>query len=219
MRSTGYGTTDDSSRCYREGGEIYKTISTVGYRNITVSYDLRVNTLGNNNTGEGTGSCVPDHNLIDEQLTVYYSTNGGSSWNEIGWVSRATLLASYQAYGTRQLNLSGFADCNNNAGFALRFRWQFNTASDRGELDNIIVRGTAVEATPPASVTGFTANLGDMQNTLAWTNPSDADFKAASIVYKTGSYPSAPADGTLLIDKATRRVPATPTSTPAWPTA
>lgn len=139
MRSTGAGGTDNTDRCNREGGEIYKTISTAGYSNISVQYDLKVNTLGQNNTGAGIGNCPVDHNLIDEQITVFYSTNGGSSWTEAEYLTRATLLASYQNYGTRTINLSGVSACNNNSNFALRFRWQFNTSTDQGNLDNIKV--------------------------------------------------------------------------------
>ncbi|MDO8682444.1 MAG: NBR1-Ig-like domain-containing protein, partial [Armatimonadota bacterium] len=201
MRSTGYSSTDDANRCNREGGEIYRTISTAGYRNITVSYNLRVNTLGNNNTGEGTGTCQTDHNLIDEQLTVYYSTDDGANWKEADWVSRGTLRAIYQTYGTRQINLSGLTGCDNNANFALRFRWQLNTSSDRGELDNIMVKGLAIDAASTGTVTGFTAISGNREAALSWTNPSDSDFTAVTIVYKTDSYPTAPTDGTLVIDK------------------
>jgi len=139
MLSTGIAATDSTGRCTREGGEIKKTISTAGHSGIKVYYDLKVNTLGEANTGAGLGSCTVDHNLIDEQITVFYSTNGGSSWTEAEWVKRVNLLAGYQSYGTRTVDLSGISACNNNANFAVRFRWQFNTGSDTGRLDNIKV--------------------------------------------------------------------------------
>ncbi|MDO8589494.1 MAG: sugar-binding protein [Armatimonadota bacterium] len=141
MRSTGAGGTDSTDRCTREGGMINKTISTSGYSNIKVSYDLHVNTLGGNYTGAGTGSCggAIDHDLIDEQVTVYYSTNGGTSWTEAEYTTRSTLLASYQTYGTRTIDLTGVTACNNNASFALKFRWQLNTTSDTADVDNIKV--------------------------------------------------------------------------------
>ena len=36
-------------------------------------------------------------------------------------------------------DLSGVSACNNNPSFGLRFRWQVNTTSDHGKLDNIKV--------------------------------------------------------------------------------
>ena len=140
MRCNGSGSTDNGNTCTREGGEIYRTISTVGYRSIQVSYNLRVNSLGNT-PGAPTGSCSVDHGRIAEQLTVYYSTNGGASWTDAGYLVRSALLAGYQIYGTRTLDLSGVSACNDNAGFALRFRWQMNTANDVADLDNIRVTG------------------------------------------------------------------------------
>jgi hypothetical protein len=139
MRCSGSGASDNSDTCTREGGEIRKTISTSGYSNIKVSYDLRVNTLGGNYTGAGAGSCSDDHSLIDEQVTVYYSTDGGSSWTEAEYLARGSLLAGYQSYGTRTIDLTGVTACNNNANFALRFRWQCNSSADLCDLDNIKV--------------------------------------------------------------------------------
>ncbi|MDO8587894.1 MAG: DNRLRE domain-containing protein, partial [Armatimonadota bacterium] len=138
MRSTGAATANNSDRCQREGGIITKTISTVGYSNIKVTYDLDVNSLGTAYTGAGTGTCTVDHNLIDEQITVFYTTNG-STWTEAEYLLRSSLLASYQAWGARTINLTGVPACNNNPNFGLRFRWQFNTTSDQGNLDDIVV--------------------------------------------------------------------------------
>ncbi|MDO8586543.1 MAG: sugar-binding protein [Armatimonadota bacterium] len=139
MRSAGSGSSDNTDRCAREGGEIKKNISTAGYSNISIQYDLDVNSLGTAKTGTGGGTCAVDHNLIDEQLTVFYSTNGGSSWTEAEYLLRSSLLASYQNWGTRTISLVGVPAVNNNANFWLRFRWQFNQSSDQGNLDNIKV--------------------------------------------------------------------------------
>ncbi|MDO8586619.1 MAG: hypothetical protein Q7T82_06220, partial [Armatimonadota bacterium] len=197
IRCIGTGASDNTDRCTREGGEMTKTISTVGYQNVQVSYDLRVNTLGANNTGAGSGSCGVDHNLIDEQITAYYSTNGGSSWTEAEYLLRSSLLASYQTYGTRTVDLTGVPAVNNNASFALKFRWQVNSGSDIADLDNIVVTAIAQgDITPPGPVTGFTATGGDTQNSLSWTNPTDPDFTGTKIMFKTTGYPTGPADGT-----------------------
>ena len=39
----------------------------------------------------------------------------------------------------RAADLTGVSACDNNANFAVRFRWQFNTASDTGWLDDVKV--------------------------------------------------------------------------------
>lgn len=138
--SIGSGITDSDERCLREGAEISKTISTSGHTGVKVYYDLKVSTLGGNYTGIGIDPCAVDHNLVDEQLTVFYSTNGGTSWVEAGYLTRSALLASYLGFGTRTIDLTGITACNNNANFALRFRWQFNQDTDFGWLDNIKVQ-------------------------------------------------------------------------------
>jgi len=90
-----------------------------------------------------------DHNLIDEQLTVFYSTNGGSSWSELEWLKRGQFLPVYQSWRTRQIDLSAIGAVNNTSTFALRFRWQFNAHyvyDDYGDLDNIILSGELIRA-------------------------------------------------------------------------
>ena len=155
---TGSGDTDNEDRCNREGAEIRKTISTSNRENIFVSYDIKVNSLGNDRTGAGIGTCAVDHNLIDDQLTVYYSTNAGSSWNELESVRRGDLVPNYQGFAARQIDLSQISSCNRNSQFALRFRWQLNTVSDMAYLDNIVVQGTLI----PPIVTDDGAYTGSL---------------------------------------------------------
>jgi hypothetical protein len=56
---------------------------------------------------------------------------------------------------------------------------------------------------PPSPVTNLTStstgggSAGD-EVTLSWDNPVDADFNGVRIVYKTGSYPTSPTDGTIV---------------------
>jgi hypothetical protein len=200
MRCAGYSSTDNSDRCAREGAEIAKTISTVGYKQISVSYDLRVNTLGNN-PGTASGSCTVDHNLLDEQLTVFYSTNGGTTWTEADWIPRQDLKAGYMSYGTRAIDLSGISACDNNANFRLRFRWQLNTSTDNADLDNIRVYGNIADTTPPGPVTNFLGTPGNRQIALTWTNPSAADFTDTVIRYRTDAYPTSVDDGALVADE------------------
>jgi hypothetical protein len=197
----GISTTDSADRCLREGGEAAKTISTVGYRGIIVGYDVKVGSLGGNYTGPGTGTCTVDHNIIDEQLTVYYSTNAGATWTEADCVQRQELLANYSSYGTRYIDLSGIPACDNNANFRLKFRWQLNTSGDYGYLDNIRVMGNIFDVTPPGPVTGLAGTGGNRHVALTWTNPSDPDFNGTIVRYRTDTYPTSMTDGTLLTDK------------------
>lgn len=142
IRCEGSGLSDSDDRATREGGEIRKVISTAGRKHIQVYYSVRVNTLGGNYTGHGSGSgsVHVDHNVIDDQLTVYYSTNGGKSWTEAQNVARNSLLSTCQYYYRRRMiNLVGTSACENNPKFALRFRWQVNGANDDVDLDNIVV--------------------------------------------------------------------------------
>jgi hypothetical protein len=59
-----------------------------------------------------------------------------------------------------------------------------------------------LNSTPPGAVTSFAVTPGIIQNTLSWTNPSDAWFSGTMIRFKTSGYPSGPADGTLVCDKS-----------------
>jgi len=56
------------------------------------------------------------------------------------------------------------------------------------------------DTTPPGPVTGLGATAGDTQVQLAWTNPGDADLAGIRVLRKTGSYPTSPTDGTVVLD-------------------
>ena len=62
--------------------------------------------------------------------------------------------------------------------------------------------GIPVDLRPPGPVTGVGSVLAYDRFTLSWTNPVDADFAGARIVFKTTGYPSGPTDGTVLVDQA-----------------
>lgn len=62
---------------------------------------------------------------------------------------------------------------------------------------------TAVDVTPPANPSQFTASpytSGDLL--LQWRNPSDIDLKGTMVRYKTTGYPTSRTDGTLVCDRA-----------------
>ncbi|MBZ5637652.1 MAG: fibronectin type III domain-containing protein [Acidobacteriia bacterium] len=52
------------------------------------------------------------------------------------------------------------------------------------------------DQTPPAAPSGFAATPSNLQNTLTWTDPSDADFASTVLRYRIdGRYPTSPVDG------------------------
>lgn len=57
---------------------------------------------------------------------------------------------------------------------------------------------TLPDTTPPSNVTNLSANPGNTQITLTWTNPTDADFAGIRIQHKIGGFPTGPTDGTTV---------------------
>lgn len=58
---------------------------------------------------------------------------------------------------------------------------------------------TTLQIPLPAQVNTFTATGGDKKATLAWTNSNTANLEDYLIVYKIGSIPTTPTDGTRLV--------------------
>jgi hypothetical protein len=144
MLSGGSGGSNNTDSCTREGGEINKAISTAGYNTlIQLQYDLRFNTDMNAGTGAAcTGGCtatVLEGDCADK-IAVYYSTAGtGGPWTLIEQVYASSTTQGL--WTSRAINLPSAT--RNQANFALRFRFQFNTTpTDSGRLDNIKVIGT-----------------------------------------------------------------------------
>lgn len=69
--------------------------------------------------------------------------------------------------------------------------------------ENLVSRGVVISAQakdtePPAPITNLTVTKEDNGSvSLAWTNPTDADFNKIRILYKTGSYPASSVDGVI----------------------
>ena len=145
MRCKGYGDTDSDDRYLREGAEMKRIVTTTGLNNINISYDLRAGTLGDPRSGVGTGTGSVLKNDIQDQLIVYYSTAGvNGPWTEVDWLGHNALL-SYLTYGKRYIDLSSVSGINDNANFALKFIWQFNSKIEVGDycdMDNVKVTGS-----------------------------------------------------------------------------
>jgi len=181
LRYEGAGSTvkETQQGYYREGGRIRKDISTVGYQNIQISYDLKVGNLGVALYGAASdsGTYTIDHSDVQDQLTVAYSTDGGGTYTDCesdgtnAFVGRDALrLIGYEVWATRTINLSGISAVNNNANFKPMFSWQFNTTAysytppggsaglaDEGWLDNIKVMGDVIPE--PSALLAFATGL------------------------------------------------------------
>jgi hypothetical protein len=76
---------------------------------------------------------------------------------------------------------------------------QSGAAGEYIYLDDLAVVGTSGTSSP---VNNLSATPGLGQVTLSWTNPTDPDFASTMIRYRTGGYPTSPADGNLLCDRS-----------------
>ncbi|MHC4671893.1 MAG: PKD domain-containing protein [Planctomycetota bacterium] len=138
MRSDGTGQTDNSDSCLREGGIMYKNISTKGYEDVLVVYDLKFDTdqTGTTTTG-GCTSALVEGDCADK-LAIYYSSTGTSG----SWALAEEVLAKDVAdstWLTREIDLSAVTAIDDNEDFALKFVFQFNHDSDKCRVDNIEV--------------------------------------------------------------------------------
>lgn len=135
--SVGHGANDDN-RCSREGALLTRAISTRGFRDIRVEFDvigdLTAPPCGQTDGVEGgiDGSC-------EDQLSVCYSTTGAEGpWT----TARVFKAGDLPAEWTRKVvDLSTTQGTADNPNFSLRLVWQFNTFSDSGRVDNVAVLG------------------------------------------------------------------------------
>jgi len=68
--------------------------------------------------------------------------------------------------------------------------------------NGINIAAAPVDTTPPGAVTNLSASVSTSDVTLSWTNPTASDFTGVKVVRKNGSYPTGPADGTVIYDGA-----------------
>ena len=196
IRCKGYGVTDDNRRDLREGGEMKRVISTLGYTNIKLSYDLRVGALGIAWSGAGSGSGNVVNNDVQDQLIVYYSKTGiDGPWFQADWLGHDNLL-DYRSYGRRSVDLSAIAGIADNPNFAVKFMWQFNSkleAGDYGDLDNVVLVGDLIpDPIPPTATVGAPSVLSTSTGPIVYTvnfSESVTGFTTSNdvIVNKTGT--------------------------------
>src|SRR6185503_13662933 len=146
--STGSGASNNRDACTREGSTITRLISTAGQQSIQVEYDVTAS-LNAPPAGAVAGNCPALEGSVEDKLVVYYSTTGTNGpWTVAQVLSEGVELPT--AWARKLINLAGVSAATNNPNFALRFQWQFNSASDTGRVDNIRVLSGAVTAPAPA---------------------------------------------------------------------
>jgi PKD repeat protein len=127
---TGWTTEPDARGCYcsspsnylvqlRSGGAAYRTISTVGYTSITVTYDMTVFDL---EAGE-------------KQEVLWYD---GSTWTVLDTIADGD---SDEDGNWRVYNFSLPAGANNNANFAIKFDQTASLWDDNTMIDDVIIQG------------------------------------------------------------------------------
>ena len=78
------------------------------------------------------------------------------------------------------------------------------------------VAGSALTVDYCSQISGLSASVGYStagQVTLSWANPADGKIKGVRIMYKTGSYPTSPTDGTVFYDSNDGAIATTATVT------
>lgn len=168
VKSTGSGSTNNTDSCTREGSILTRSVSTVGFDSIQVEYDLIavLNTPPDSGCG-GTCTGAVLEGSCQDKLAVYYSTAGTSGpWTLAQVLTEGIDLPA--AWTHEVINLAGVSAANNNPDFAVRFKWQFNTAADAGRIDNVVVKGS--------SITGNQAPQVDAGPDQAVRLPNSADL-------------------------------------------
>ncbi|UCD85348.1 MAG: Ig-like domain repeat protein, partial [Deltaproteobacteria bacterium] len=113
---------------FRAGGKMRKVIDTTGYQNITIRYNVA--TAGLDAPGENS--------------TMWYSTNGGSSWNLVA----GSAVTGDTTWVLKEFNLSSIDPAvENNPQFAIRFGQNANLATEYSGVDNIVLAGDPLEDT------------------------------------------------------------------------
>jgi len=148
ISSSGAGVTNSNDACTREGSIMTRSIPTTGRTSIQVEYDVMA-ALFAAPSGAPAGSCAVLEEKSEDQLVVYYSTTGvNGPWTIAQTLSEGVELPTEWTH--KFINLAGVPSVANNANFALKFQWQFNTLADTGRVDNVRVLSGAVTGIDPA---------------------------------------------------------------------
>jgi hypothetical protein len=143
FKSGGSGMTNNQDYQTREGSYLTRGISLAGFGRARLEFDLRTaRDAPPGASGTGTGNLL--EGTPEDKLVVYYSLAGTNG----PWTIADTLSENDGelpgAWTHRSIDFSSIAGAVNNANFAVRFAWQFNTVNDTGWLDNILLTGTSL---------------------------------------------------------------------------
>jgi len=180
--ATGSGASNNKDACTREGSHLTKAFSTAGRQSIQIEYDVMA-TLNAPPAGAPSGNCPLPEGSSEDKLVVYYSLSGTNGpWTVAQILSEG--LEFPTDWTRKTINLAGIDAVGNNPDFAVRFQWQFNTATDTGRLDNIRVLSGAVTAPAPeiafspASIERAVQAGGSLPNdVLKVRNPGEGTLK------------------------------------------
>jgi hypothetical protein len=169
----------------------------------------------------GTGEAVPADTLPPSAVAIFTAAPLDTAI-DLNWTnpSDADFAGTFIRYSTttypatptdgsvvpngfagRFYNTPGSADSYTHGGLTNTTTYYYTAFA----FDNSVNYATGVsdsatpfDGIPPASVQVLTAEAGDGQLTLRWTNPADADFDHTLIRYSTSAYPTGPGDGTAV---------------------
>jgi hypothetical protein len=147
VRCRGSGQSNNQDTCTREGGILTRLVSTQGLAEVRVEYDV-VASLAAPPGPSGAGNCPVLGATSEDKLVVFYSVSGTAG----PWVTAQVLTEPGglpSSWTRRSVDLSRVTAAADNPAFALRFQWQFNAAEDEGSIDNVAVRGVALETAIP----------------------------------------------------------------------
>ncbi len=136
--SVGHGANEDN-RCTREGTRVTRTISTKGFRDVRVEFDV-IGDLTAPPCGAEDGCEGGIDGSREDQLLVCYSATGPKG----PWITARVFKAAdlVSEWARKTVDLSAADKVQDNPDFTLQFVWQFNTFSDSGRIDNVAVLGT-----------------------------------------------------------------------------
>lgn len=174
LYSVGTGGTNSTDSCTREGGILTRQISTVGleYKDIYVEYDVIAQLNAPPASGCST-NCIA--NVLEgscaDKLVVYYSATGmAGPWTAVQILTEGVDLPT--TWTRQTADLSTVPGAAGNPNFALQFKWQFNTQSDVGRIDNI--RVASKPAVPPSLVSAVSRKRHGLAGNMDIELPLDA---------------------------------------------
>ena len=181
IRSTGRGSSNSQDTNTREGSILTRGVSTQGATGIHFEYDVKValDSPPDSSGAGGNGNLLEDS--LEDKLVVSYSTSGTNGpWTVAQVLSEDGDLPS--VWSGQSIDLIGIAGVDDNADFALRFQWQFNTGNDTGWIDNVRVSQAGLLGDYNQSGSVDAADYTVYRDTLGSTSDLRADGNRNGVV-------------------------------------